>query len=78
MSKSQEKIAEMVQVLAETEGKTDLMSKWARTGVKSEAGMNIAYLKRRLDSLYEEYDAEEQIERAEGFIKQLTPIYEAK
>ena len=78
MSKSQEKIAEMVQVLAETEGKTDLVSTWARTGVKSEAGMNIAYLKRRLDSLYEEDDVEEQIERAEGFIKQLTPIYEAK
>ena len=75
--KSQEKIDEMRQVLVQTEGKTDLVSKWARTGVKSEAGMNIAYLKRRLDQMECELGNDSDINRALSFIDQLTPIYEA-
>jgi len=78
MTKSEQKISDMNKVMVDTEGKTDLVSQWARRGVKNEAGMNIAYLKRRLDSLYEEDDVEDQIEIAEGFIIQLTPIYEGE
>ena len=79
MTTAEIKIRDMKQVISDTEGKTDLVSKWARQGVKSEAGMNIAYLKRRLDTLNKDVSLfQSDITKVENFIKQLEPIYKSK
>lgn len=75
----QEKINQMKQVMADTEGKTDLVSQWARKGVKSEAGSNISYLQRRLNDLYADFPHDvATINNAEEYIKQLTPIFKGE
>ena len=54
MDKGNKRIDDFEKVLYLTHYKKDVVSKWARRGVQSEAYMNMSYLKRRIKTLWPE------------------------
>lgn len=71
------KVDEMEEVVRLTEDKTDVVSYWARRGVKSEAGTNISYLKRRIEYIKLEPVDLEDLKRCQDYLDRLNPIFEA-
>ena len=78
MTKSEQKIADMTQVVEETRGKRDLVSKWAKKGVLSEIQLDMSYLERRLNEMYSEFPLpKENIAKAERYLRKLTELLES-
>ena len=74
----EEQIAEFEAVIKATAGKEDIVNRWARRGVISEAGQNLSYLKRRIIALWPNRKTQkDDIIRAVGYIRKLRPIFDA-
>ena len=77
MDKGDKRIDDFEKVLYLTHCKKDVVSMWARRGVQSEACMNMAYLKRRIKTIWPERHKvaiRADIKCIIKYIKRLKPI----
>jgi len=75
MKPSTKRLSEYKTVILETQGKSDLVSKWSRRGVISQINMDISYIQRRRTSLYAEFPLREDvIAKCDNFLRQLKQI----
>ncbi len=74
-----EQIKEFQEVIRLTTDKTDIVSIWARQGVKAKASAGISYLKRRVAAQFKTRHNRKTIDikRAIVLIRLLQPIFDA-